>query len=228
KGGGGGRWVGGCGWEGRVRKGTEVSCSFRSGEAATPDGTWSRWSAPTSSTATTVAAPAARYVQWKVRMTSDGTQSPVMRRVELAYRNRNTFPNIDSLTALAPAEVLARSASGGSNVFEATTPDEKGIFTSLEEPKSDSTPRRVLRKGYRTLTWKASDPDGDTLVYDLEFRPESSEKWLSLKKGLRENFYSFDTTSLPDGDYVFRLTASDAEGNPEDPKNVSRETPPIR
>src|SRR5262249_7598533 len=39
---------------------------------------------------------------------------------------------------------------------------------------------------------------------------------------------SFDTTSLPDGDYVFRLTASDAEGNPEDPKNVSRETPPIR
>jgi hypothetical protein len=215
-------------WDGTVPKGTEVSFSFRSGESATPDGTWSPWSAPTSATSTTVAAPAARYVQWKVRMTSDGTQSPVTRRVELGYRNRNTFPNIDTLAALGPAEVLARSASGGANVFEASTPDEKGIFTSLEEPKSDSAPRRVLRKGYRTLTWKASDPDGDTLVYDLEFRPEGSEKWLLLKKGVRENFYSFDTTSLPDGDYVFRLTASDAEANPEDPKTVSRETPPIR
>jgi len=215
-------------WEGTAPKGTEVSFSFRSGESATPDLTWSPWSAPTSSTSTSVSAPPGRYVQWKVKMASDGTQSPVARRVELGYRNRNTFPNIEALTALAPAEVLARSASGGSNVFETSAPDEKGIFTSLEEPKSESPPRRVFRKGYRTLTWKATDPDGDALVYDLEFRPASSEKWLPLKKALRENFYSFDTTSLPDGDYLFRLTASDAEINPEDPKTATRETSPVR
>jgi len=215
-------------WEGDLPSGTGVFFSFRSGESATPDSTWSSWSAPVSAPSAPIPAPPGRYVQWKLKMTADGTHTPTTRRVELAYRNRNAFPSIDALITLGPAEVLARSASGGSSVFEGTTPDEKGIFTSLEDAKSESAPRRVLRKGYRTLTWKASDPDGDSLVYDLEFRQSGSERWLPLRKGLRESFYSFDTTALPDGEYVFRLTASDAEANPEDPKTVSRETSPVR
>jgi hypothetical protein len=150
-----------------------------------------------------------------------------VRRVEAAYRNRNAAPAIESFLALGPSEVLARSGSGGSNVFETTAPDEKGIFTSLEEPKSEPPPRRLLRKGYRTLTWKASDPDGDNLTYDLEFRPAGSGRWLPLKKALKEAFYSFDTGTLPDGEYVFRVIASDAEANPDEPKTSSRETAPV-
>jgi hypothetical protein len=161
-------------------------------------------------------------------MSSDGASPPVVRRVELAYRNRNAMPVIDALLALGPSEVFARAASGGSNVFETTAADDKGIFTSLEESKAEAPPRRLLRKGYRTLTWKASDPDGDPLSYDLEFRPVASERWLPLRKTLKENFYSFDTSTLPDGDYVFRLTASDAESNPEEPRTVQRESSPVR
>ncbi len=151
-----------------------------------------------------------------------------MRRVEASYRNRNSAPSVDSLVALAPNEVYARSSSSGQNVFETTAPDEKGIFTSLEEPKTEGNPRRLLRKGYRTLTWKASDPDGDLLTYELDVRLSGSDRFLTLRKGLKEIFYSFDTTSLPDGDYIFRLTASDGEANPEDRKSASRESSPIR
>ncbi|HEX7251986.1 MAG TPA: hypothetical protein VF376_03820 [Thermoanaerobaculia bacterium] len=215
-------------WEGELPPGTGLSFAFRSGESATPDSTWSAWSAPVSAMSAQTPAPEGRYIQWKVKMTADGGRTPEARRVDIAYRNRNAFTSIDALTVLAPAEVLARSASGGSNVFESTTPDEKGIFTSLEEPKSESAPRRVLRKGYRTITWKGSDPDGDVLAYDLDFRQVGADRWLPLRKGLRENFYSFDTTALPDGDYVFRLTASDAEANPEDPKTTARETSAVR
>ena len=112
-------------------------------------------------------------------------------------------------------------------MFETTAPDEKGIFTSLEESRSEGAPRRLLRKGYRTLTWKATDPDGDALAYDLEFRPVASSRWLPLRKNLKETFYSFDSTSLPDGDYLFRVTASDAEANPDDKKTASRESSPV-
>jgi hypothetical protein len=128
---------------------------------------------------------------------------------------------------MGPNEVFAKSAGGGSNVFETTAPDEKGIFTSLEEAKAESAPRKLLRKGYRTLTWKTSDSDSDTIVHTLKFRPVSSSRWIPLKSDIRESFYSFDTTSLPDGEYVFLLTASDSESNPEEPKAASRETSPV-
>ena len=119
---------------------------------------------------------------------------------------------------MAPAEVLARAASGSANVFETQAPDEKGIFTGLEESKAEGAPRKLLRKGYRTLTWRATDRDGDTLVYEIRVRPAGSDRWILLRKDLKETFYAFDTTALPDGDYVFRLIASDADANPDDPK----------
>ena len=200
-------------FEGDVPQGARVEFAFRSGESSIPDSTWSSWSAfAAAAGAASVTAPPGRYLQWKVRMQAEGDKPPSVRRVEAAYRNRNAAPVIESLLSLGPSEVFARSASGGSNVFETTAPDEKGIFTSLEESRAEAPPRRLLRKGYRTLTWKASDPDQDPLVFDLEFRPAASERWVSLKKGLRESFYSFDTASLPDGDYVFRLSASDERG----------------
>jgi Two component regulator propeller len=216
-------------WEGDAPAESRVAFSFRSGESGTPDSTWSPWSSyAAASPAVVLEAPPGRYVQWKVKMSSGGASVPVIRRVEVAYRNRNAMPVIDALLALGPSEVFARAASGGPNVFETTAADDKGIFTSLEESKAEAPPRRLLRKGYRTLTWKASDPDGDPLAFDLEFRPVASERWLPLRKTLKENFYSFDTLTLPDGDYVFRLTASDAESNPEEPRTVQRESSPVR
>jgi hypothetical protein len=218
-------------WDGESPPGTRVEFAFRSGESSAPDSTWAAWTPfAEQRRGDVIPATAARYLQIKVRMTTDGAGArvPIVRRLEAAYRNRNAAPAVESLVALAPNEVFARSASGGSNIFETTAPDEKGIFTSLEEAKTDGAPRRLLRKGYRTLTWRATDPDSDPLICEIDFRPVGSTRWMSLRKGLKENFYSFDTTSLPDGDYVFRLTASDAETNPEEKKTATRESGTVR
>ncbi len=216
-------------YEGSIPAGGGAEFSFRSGESQVPDAAWSAWSPWLAAAQTSkVAAPPGRYLQWKLRMSSDGKSQPVIRRTEAAYRNRNAAPDAESLTAMAPAEVLARAASGSANVFETQSPDEKGIFTGLEESKAEGAPRKLLRKGYRTLTWRASDRDGDTLVYEIRVRPAGSDRWVLLRKDLKESFYSFDTTALPDGDYVFRLVASDAEANPDDPKTATRDSSPVR
>jgi hypothetical protein len=216
-------------FEGEVPAGSKLEVAFRSGESATPDATWSAWSPfRAAGDAAKISAPPGRYLQWKLRMSSPGDRSPVVRRVEAAYRNRNAAPVIEAFFAMGPSEVFARSAGGGSNVFETSAPDEKGIFTSLDEAKAESPPRKLLRKGYRTLTWKVTDSDGDLVVSSLEFRPLASTRWIPLKSDVRDSFYSFDTSSLPDGEYVFRLTASDAESNPGEEKTSSRESSPVR
>jgi hypothetical protein len=216
-------------WQGEIPAGAKLEFAFRSGESATPDATWSAWSGwETGSGSLEIRAPEGRYFQWKARMSGREGGTPSVRRVDAAYRNRNATPVIDTFAALDPAEVLARSSSGGSNVYEASTPDEKGIFTGLDEARSEGAPRKLYRKGFRTLQWKASDPDGDVLVYEIEFRPAAGGKWILLRKELRDAFYSFDSTSLPDGDYVFRVTASDAEVNPGDGRTGSRESSPVR
>lgn len=215
-------------FEGDVPPGSKLDAAFRSGESAAPDTTWSEWSAfRAARDAAKISAPPGRYLQWKLRMSSPGDRSPVVRRVEAAYRNRNTAPVIEAFFAMGPSEVFARSAGGGSNVFETSAPDEKGIFTSLDEARSESPPRKLLRKGYRTLTWKTTDSDGDPVVSGLEFRPLASTRWIPLKSDVRDSFYSFDTSSLPDGQYVFRLTASDAESNPGEEKTSARESSPV-
>lgn len=216
-------------WEGDAPAGTRLEFAFRSGEAAVPDSTWSPWSAWNGNAKTlSVEAPEGRFLQWKVRMAGNGQRSPVVRRTEAAYRNHNAAPVIESLVALDPAEVLARSGAGGSNILETSAPDEKGIFTGLEESKSEGAPRKLYRKGFRTLQWKASDPDGDPLTYELEFHAAGQKRWVPLRKDLRESFYAFDSTSLPDGDYVFRASASDADSNPGDAKGSTRESAPVR
>jgi hypothetical protein len=213
--------------ETEIPAGSKLDAAFRSGESAAPDSTWSDWSEFHSAADTAkIAAPPGRYLQWKLRMSSAGG-SPLVRRVEAAYRNRNAAPVIEAFFAMGPNEVFARSPGGGSNIFEVTAPDETGIFTSLEEAKPESAPRKLARKGYRTLTWKTTDSDSDKVVHALDFRPVPSSRWIPLKSEVRESFYSFDTTSLPDGEYVFRLIASDSESNPEEPKTAARETSPV-
>ncbi|HWZ84976.1 MAG TPA: fibronectin type III domain-containing protein, partial [Thermoanaerobaculia bacterium] len=217
-------------WEGDVPAGAKLEFAFRSGESSTPDVTWSAWSSWDDGGAGSleIRAPESRYFQWKTRMSGRDGASPSVRRVDAAYRNRNATPVVDTFAALEPAEVLARSGSSGANVYEASTPDEKGIFTGLEESRSEGAPRKLYRKGFRTLQWKASDPDGDALVYEIELRPAAGGRWILLRKDLRDTFYSFDSTSLPDGEYVFRLTASDGDSNPGDARTGSRESAPVR
>jgi hypothetical protein len=81
----------------------------------------------------------------------------------------------------------------------------------------------VYRKGYRTITWRAHDDNGDAIRYSLAFRRSGTEKWLRLRDDLDENQFNFDTSQMPDGDYELRLVASDARDNPETPLTDTKE-----
>src|SRR6185295_9479674 len=220
-------------WRGEVPAGASVSFSVRSGASATPDRTWSPWS-PWRAVATrdevalsgADGAPVGRYLQWRAQLAGSKSPpaSPRIAAVELSYRQLNQRPKIDAFGALPPGQILVPQNFNPSNqVFEAVHPNREGLFTTLapaEEIDDGGRLKSLWKLGYRSLRWKASDPNGDPLRYTLTFRPAGkgvgedagavpveSPGWLKLAADLPDEYLSFDVGALPDGLYRFRLEA---------------------
>ena len=66
----------------------------------------------------------------------------------------------------------------------------------------------------QTFSWRADDPNSDTLVYDVFYRPLGDNRLRLLKKGVTDAVLAWDTTTVPNGRYVVKVTASDAPSNP--------------
>ena len=207
-----------------VKNGT-VAIAFRSGNTRTPDATWSAWTAPSTDTAGNIAAPPGRYLQWKLTMPKPSNDVTID-GVTIAFMNRNVAPVIDSVSVQDPAVVFITSSYPASpQVVEATNPDEYGIFTSLDNPrdKSEQQGKKVFRKGYRTILWRARDDNNDELRYSVFFRQKGSTRWLRLRENIEETSLNFDTSQIPDGTYELRVTVTDAVDNPEMPLNDAKE-----
>lgn len=204
--------------EGRNLDASSIAISFRTGNTRTPDATWSPWTAPQSALEGTVSAPPAQYVQWRLQMPK-ASPDVTVDGVTVAFMNRNVAPEIEALVVQDPAVIFVSNAyPSAPQVLEATNPDEYGIFTSLDAPR-DRTPaeqgKRMFRRGFRTVSWRASDANADQLRYTLSFRLKGSDRWLRLRENMDETQINFDTSQLPDGRYELRLVATDANDNPD-------------
>lgn len=201
-----------------------LAIAFRSGNTRTPDATWSPWSAAKAAAEGTVDAPAGKFVQWRLTMPKPAADI-VVDSVSIGFINRNIAPAIDSVAVADPAVVYISSSYPSSpQVVEATNPDEYGIFTSLDTPRDKSDPgKKVYRKGFRTITWRAHDENNDSLRYSVAFRRAGTEPWLRLRDNIEETQLNFDTSQLPDGRYELKLTATDAQDNPDNALTDTKE-----
>ena len=224
-------------WEGQVPVGAALSLFVRAGNSDKPDATWSAWMPVAADGG--AKPPVARFFQWKASLTaSPKGESPVLERLDLSYAERNARPVLENLALLEPGAVFSRGATGV-GVLSVANPDESGIYSGLETPRDgagEGPGKRLFRKGYRTLTWKGTDPNGDTLRYEVEGRREEGSAWFPVRKDLEDAYLSFDTTALSDGRYRFRVTASDRLSQPESEALSAREetgvvvvdnTPPV-
>lgn len=204
-------------WDGIAPAGSSVALWVRAGNSGKPDATWSAWVPAGAGGDAHV--PVARFFQWKADLTPGARgASPSVERVELTYAERNARPVLEDVTVLEPGVVFGRAGGGGAGVLSVTSPDENGIFAGLDQPRDGAPPngpgRRLWRKGFRTLTWKGTDPNGDVLRYDVEAQRVGGP-WFPVRRDVEESFLSFDSTALADGRYRFRVTASDRFSQPE-------------
>jgi SMP-30/Gluconolactonase/LRE-like region len=208
-------------WRVTARTG-QVQLFTRSGNTATPDETWSTWSkAYTSADGEQIASPNARYLQWRATLTAEASSAPILTSVTAAYLPRNLRPEVASITVHPPGTVFQRPFSTGEMEiagFEDNTSDGRApsqTQSATGGPPSPPPPlgRRIYQKGLQTLVWKAEDANGDRLQYDVSYRREGETTWKVLKRGIFDAIFVWDTTSVPDGTYVVRVTASDAPSN---------------
>lgn len=189
---------------------------FRSGARKEPDETWSDWSDWSEAKGGEVAAPPGKALQWEVELAPGGS----LERVAVAYREINLAPVLESVELLEPGAVILAAPPPTGQYVDVAHPDVNGIFTVLGGPEDQRSQRtgqggkRYWRVGYRTVRWKASDPNGDALRFRLELEPRGQAPLL-VRDRLEDTRLAVDTTAVPDGWYRFRVTATDAPSNPE-------------
>lgn len=185
----------------------------RSGNSEAPDTTWSRWQATADfDGGGRVQSPSARYLQWKVVM---GSPEARLDEIAFAWREQNQAPRVDDLSVasqgqgfrdgeLGPrSDAVTQTLTGGQKVeYSISLPSNKAI---REVP--------IWARGLRTLVWHASDPNNDALRYRVEVKRDVGEAWVEIGKDLEPTLYTWNTSSLPDGRYRVRVTASDAVAN---------------
>ena len=201
-------------WQGENPRGTGVEFSVRTGMSAEPDRTWTAWGPPQEGREISLAhLPSGRFIQWRARLAAADGRSPTLGEVTVSYRQANLPPRITKLSVLDPGQILVpANFNPTQQAFEPAHPNREGIFTTIEPVGPDANRRlkTLWKRGFRTLRWKAEDPNDDDLTYALLFRAADAEGlWLPVVDELRKDFYSFDATVLPDGRYRFRLQATD-------------------
>lgn len=195
--------------------GSGIQFRTRTGNAARPDATWSRWSAPVTSPNTMlITSPAGRFIQWRAEWAAGS--SARINTVEIPYLPQNTPPAVHSITVTSivgtnPAKtgVTAAQTSSAYTVTVTDTGEPPATTSSTSVNQSVSH----LQSTQTQISWQADDPDGDKLAYSVYFRADDEKSWQLLRSRMYENTLLLDPDVFADGRYFFRVVASDSPSN---------------
>jgi hypothetical protein len=216
---------------------SRIAIYARSGNTSDPGSNWSDWTGPYANpTGDKLDCPAARFVQWKaVLRGGSGSPTPAIDWFSIAYLPKNIPPAVTAIALQDPGVrvqgiSLPTMGAGPQAPVQLRMPQPPpstssanaafnipGIATMGPPPGSphfDPIPQGFSQKGYLTALWTADDVNDDQLEFAIYFRGESETSWKLLKDKLDARFYSWDTTSMPDGAYYLKIVASDAPSNP--------------
>jgi hypothetical protein len=193
----------------------------RSGNTEDPGKEWSRWFGPYSKSGSSIEAPSARFIQWKA-VIHDGRPGDGIDWVSLAYLPHNVGPVIESIVLQDPGVRVQSPVTISTGQQQSVSlkmplaPSTGGIVItqSTSSAKFDTPPQGFVHRGYQSVLWSARDENDDELRFSMYYRGENEREWKLLKDTLDQKFYSWDTTTMPDGAYYLKIVASDAPSNP--------------
>jgi hypothetical protein len=158
----------------------------------------------------------------KVAFAGGAGQTPVLDTVTAAYLQRNLRPQIQTVTVHPPGEIFQKpiSITGDTEILGLETPlpaDPRAAAGAARASVAPATAysRKMYQRGIQTFSWKAEDPNGDVLSYAVHYRKVGDQRFRLLNENLTEPVLAWDTSTVPNGRYVIRVTGTDAPSNPE-------------
>jgi hypothetical protein len=145
-------------WEADVPDGTGVSVAVRSGNVAVPDDTWSDWSAEEADAErATIAAPAARFLQYRVTLTTTRPETtPAVRAVTLRYMTTNQAPEINKIE------------TPNLNAVNLDNPKKLHFKWSAVDANEDDLNYRVFVRKEGWTNWVELEEDLDKTEYEWD------------------------------------------------------------
>jgi hypothetical protein len=205
-----------------------IAVSTRSGNLNRPQANWSPWLSIVRDTSDPVvcarcgggrvASPSARFLQYKVELNSAHSKiAPELASVEIAYLPKNTAPLVEDIDITPPNyKFPAPSASAAASTSLTLPPMGQRKSSSTSSLELNAPQTLPYAKGWIGVRWAAADEDGDSLIYKVEIRGAGESEWRLLKDKIHEKYFGWDSNAFPDGEYLVRITASDAPSNPPD------------
>jgi hypothetical protein len=215
-------------WWGEGAANGKVELYLRCGNTSDPDKSWSAWSGPYNNPAgENTTCPGSRFAQWKAVFPGVGAQSaPDISWVSVAYLPKNVAPVIDDIAVQDPGIRIAgfpMQQAAGMTPVNLRLPNPQGESPSEPPMNAEAhgasvkvqTPLQGYRgKGWQSVIWSAHDDNDDDLTYTVYYRAEGEDEWHVLKDKLTDNYYAWQTSSMPDGAYYLKVRASDSPSNP--------------
>ncbi|MGH9360917.1 MAG: hypothetical protein ACRD2T_03310, partial [Thermoanaerobaculia bacterium] len=197
-------------WQADAPAGARIEVLSRSGFGAIPDATWSEWSAAYVDTSgSAIVSPAGRYLQWKILINRGReARSPVVRELTYNYLPANRPPRLEQVTLHPPGDYFVPEA-----------PAERG--------KNGAAPAGQARHrpGVRSLSWQATDPDGDRVTASLRLRAQGASEWRVLAEGIDAAHYAWSVAGLQEGWHEVQVEVSDAGSNPPEASSRASSSP---
>lgn len=179
-----------------------IKVEVRTGNREGVNNRWTGWQTVTD---TPPDVPVSSHLQY--RLTLEGEDSSV-RRVEIFYGLPNQAPVLGRIHALPvkvePLPQQVQPARANFNQFLGASKAE-----DLEQKRNDPPMLYSTESGWMTFFWQATDPNGDSLRFQLAVRRLGEENWRSLARDLRDPYFSWQTSGVEPGFYHVRVQADD-------------------
>lgn len=174
-----------------IPDGSDISFEVRTGNVARVDNTWSDFTKVSEDGK--INAPDGRFLQFRITMKNSNANEksvPILSSMDFTYIENNLPPDV---------------LNGGLTTYY-----------KQQNDSSETTKSPQLEENETMIYWKGSDPNGDKLIYDLEYRLKGEKNYRKLANNLETPYFRFKSYLMPSGIYDFRITASDRFDNPID------------